>query len=605
MPTREEALAELYRRGKLDDNQRQAVEELARRGKLTLPSAEAPATAPAEDPESIPSADDIPAQQETAAQPAPDSFGDNALDVLGEFAAGANRSVTEFLDFIGPDTANALLSLAGVDARVPTLTGALESTGIQGGFMEPGMAREAVAAAGQAAPIAAGFKAVPGRDLATARGAAAELLGAGSAAVTQPIAKAAEAVSDVVEPAARAVTDVIPEGKAKAAARLPLLRKSGDIAAAGFKLDDAGRVVKDEVQSKALKAGVDEGAVAMISASNPATKKRIADMVDIVEKGKKNLEFRSLNRPSKVVGEAINDRLRVIKNANREAGGNIDRVAKSLQGKPVDVAPAVNQFITDLADEGILFNPQTGSLDFSDSTIEGLPEAQGIIKRVVKRLYDTKDPTRNAYKVHTAKKFIDEQVSYGRSQAGLSGRMENLVKGLRRNLDGILDQNFPEYDQVNTVYKETRDVIDELQSLAGPRVDLSGDNVDKALGVMSRKVLSNYASGTAMETMFSQLDDTARRYSTPLNASVDDELIKMIAAESEIRRLFPTAVAPNTFQGEIGSEVARGAAEALTGNKAGLLGRAAKVAGRVFTKDDEAKIAALKDLLSNQKGGSK
>lgn len=530
-----------------------------------------------------------------------DSLADDALDVLGEFAAGANRSVTEFLDFIGPDTANALLSLAGVEARVPTLTGALEGTGIQGGFMDPGLAREAVAAAGQALPVAAGAKAVPGRDVTTATGAIAELLGAGSAAVTQPIARGAEAVSEVVEPVSRAVREVVPEGKARQAARLPLLRKSGDVAAAGFKLDDAGRVVEDAVQKKALSAGVDEGAVAMISASNPETKKRIRDMVDIVEKGKANLEFRSLNRPSKVVGEAINDRLQVIRKANKDAGDNIDKVAKSLQGKPVDVAPAVNKFISDLADEGILFNPQTGALDFSDSTIEGLPEAQGIIKRVVKRLYDTKDPTRNAYKVHTAKKFIDEQVSYGRSQAGLSGRMENIVKGLRRNLDGVLDENFPEYDHVNTVYKETRDVIDELQSLAGPRVDLGGENVDKALGIMSRKVLSNYASGTAMESMFKQLDETARRYSTPLSAAVDDELVKMIAAESEIRRLFPTAVAPNTFQGEIGSEVARGAAEALTGDSRGLFGRAAKMAGRIFTKDDEAKIQALKDLLSNQK----
>lgn len=569
---------------------------------LAKKSGAGPMEAP-EFPDDIPTAADAPMMGAVVEQE--DSFGDDAIDVLAEFAAGSNRTVTEFIDFLGPDTANAILSLAGAKSRVPTLTGALESTGIQGGFMDEGLARDAVGAAGMALPAAAGFKAIPSRDLASAGGAAAELLGIGSAAVTQPLAMGAEAVADAVRPATTAAKEVFPQGKSKTAARLPLLRKSGDVAAAGYKLDDAGRVVDDVIQRKALKAGIDEGAVAMIAAANPSTRRGIAEMVDVVEKGKGNLEFRSLNRPSKVIGDAIESRLNIVQSANKQSGQNIDRVANSLKGKPVDVSPAVNSFLGKLGDEGIIFDVRTGAIDFSDSTIEGLPEAQGIIRRVVKRLYDTKDPTRDAFKVHSAKKFIDEQVSYGKSQAGLSGRMEGIVKGLRRNLDGVLDQQFPEYDRVNTVYKETRDIIDELQTLAGPRVDLGGENISKALGIMSRKVLSNYASGTAMESLFGQLDEGARRYSTPLSASVDDELIKMIAAEGEIRRLFPTAVAQNTFQGEIGSEVGRGAADLLTGNKAGLFGRAAKMAGRIFTKDDEQKIQALKDLLANQKEGPK
>ena len=89
-------------------------------------------------------------------EPVPqDSLGDDVIDVLGEFAAGANRSVTEFVDFLGPDTANAILSLAGSDARVPRLSDNIP--GIQGGFMDEGVARDMTRAAGGTASAATGL----------------------------------------------------------------------------------------------------------------------------------------------------------------------------------------------------------------------------------------------------------------------------------------------------------------------------------------------------------------------------------------------------------------------------------------------------------------
>jgi hypothetical protein len=535
-----------------------------------------------------------PQAQQPQAQPAPGNqgMGEEALNVLGELAAASNRSVTEFVDFLGPKTANAILSLAGTDKRVPLLTESLAPTGIQGNFMDPGIARDATQVAGGLIPAAAGMMPVAGRDLTKPLGAAAELIGAGSAKMTQPVMQAANVATEAVQ-------NVIPS-KAREAAKLPLLRQSGDVAAAGFKLE-GDRVVKDAIQSKALKAGLDEGAVAMIASANKATKSRIKDMVSVLEGGRKNLEFRNFNTPQKVVGEAITDRLKIIQGANRQAASQLDSVAESLKGKAVDVSPAINTFIDDLNKQGIKVNLQNGSLDFTDSAIEGdnLKEAQGIIRNVFNRLYRTKDPSNNAYRVHTAKQFIDEQVSYGKSPGGLSGKMDGIVKKLRRNLDQSLDSTFPEYNRVNTIYSETRGVIDDLQDVAGSKVDLTGPNVSKALGTMSRKVLSNYASGTATEDLFKSLDDVSRRYSTPLSHSVDDELFKLVSAEAEIRKMFPAAVKPNTLQGIVGTEIGRGAADVAMGNKVGALTRAAKAAGKIFSPTDEAKIKALKDLLDN------
>lgn len=537
-----------------------------------------------------------PSTQDVAA-PEEDSLPEDVFNVVSEFAASANRSVTEFIDFIGPDTVNAISGMVGSDFRVPTLTEALEPTGIQGGFMQPGTARDIVQGAGSVLPAAAAMVPVAGRNLATnVADQAAEFLGAGSAAATAPIKASLPAVTD-------AASNVLPSSRsARKAAELPLKRQSGDVAAAGFKLNDAGKAIPDPIQNKAIKAGLDEGAVAMISASNKATRSRMTDMIEVLEGGKKNLEFRNFNPPQRVVGQAITDRLGIVQQANKEAGKGIDKAANAIKGQSVDVAPAINKFLDDLASEGIGVNVKAGVLDFSDSTIEGLKEPQNIINNVFQRLRNTKDPTIDAHRVHIAKKFIDEQVSFGKTQAGLSGRMEGIVKGLRHNLDAILDSQFPEYDRVNTVYKETRDVIDEIQSLAGRKVNLTGDKVDKAMGTMSRKVLSNYNTGTAMESLFESLDDVARRYSTPLNSSVDDDLKKLVTMEAEIRRLFPSAIKPNTFQGQIGAEAARAAGDLATGNKAGPVVRGLKkVQEKIFSKSDQDKIDAIKDLLKNQR----
>ena len=63
--------------------------------------------------------------------------------------------------------------------------------------------------------------------------------------------------------------------------------------------------------------------------------------------------------------------------------------------------------------------------------------------------------------------------------------------------------------------------------------------------------------------------------------------------------MFPSAIKPNTFQGEIGAEVGRAAGDMATGNNLGLYKGLTKMAGKLFSKDDEAKIKAIKDMLGN------
>ncbi len=93
---------------------------------------------------------------------------------IAEFASAANRSIFDMVDFFGPDSINAALELAGSDKRVPT---ARQALGSDGGYMEPGLARDAIQAAGETAPMAVavgqGLRSIAGKLPAAAPGESA------------------------------------------------------------------------------------------------------------------------------------------------------------------------------------------------------------------------------------------------------------------------------------------------------------------------------------------------------------------------------------------------------------------------------------------------
>lgn len=550
--------------------------------------------------------------RERANMPQVDSASSNpALRVLGELAASANRTVTEMVDFLGPNTINNILSLSGSQKRVPTLTGALEDYGIQGNFMEPGAAREAVQAGGNL--LTAGVGMVPvKREIGTVASTVADVLGAGSTAVTQPFRDAAPYVSETL--GNLTPSNPLTAGKRKAA-ELPLKRMTGDIDAFGYKLDSAGKVVADPTQKAAAKQGFEEGLVTMVKATDPQTRQNMRAMLDVVEQGKRNFKSQAVNRPLDIVGDSITSRVKVIQRANQAAGRRLDGVAKSLQGKAVDPQPAVEGLVSSLDDMGIKLNVAPGKMeiDFSGSDIEGLEGSQKVVTNMLKRLFDTKSP--DAYDVHRMKRFIDENVTYGKSQEGLSGRVEGIFKTLRRELDGILDSQFPEYNRVNTQYSETIGALDALQDVAGKKVNLMGDNVDKALGTLSRRLLSNAQSRVPLMDALGQADSVAKKYVTSSSTdvvpyakvmesasispdSLNDDLIAQVMFVDELEKTFGTH-ARTSLQGDV-AKVADRAIDTVAGSQT-MFGAAAEgaKAGYRFSRgiNEENALKALRKLL--------
>ncbi len=332
-----------------------------------------------------------------------------------------------------------------------------------------------------------------------------------------------------------------------------LKQKTGDVETAKFKLQEnitkgAPKVVRDKAAIETIKQGFDEGVIAAIKGSTPVDKVKMLKMAEIMQRGKKNKLFAQRNRPTDVVGDTLLDSFRDVKSANKTAGKQLDAVAKSLKGKAVDQAPAVNQFIDDLDGIGVKLGADLKP-QFKGSDIEGVTAAERVVKQVVDRMRSTKTP--DAFDLHRLKRFIDEQVSFGKAGEGLTGRTEGILKNLRRNVDGILDKQFPKYDKVNTVFSETIGAIDALQDVAGKKLNLTGRNADKATGTLLRRLMGNTQSRVRLLDAVDSIESVAKKHGpTRKGAAAKDDLLTQVLFADELDAVFgPTA--RTSFQGQI------------------------------------------------------
>ena len=341
------------------------------------------------------------------------------------------------------------------------------------------------------------------------------------------------------------------------------------------------RAVESPEQVRAIKQGFDEGLIAMIREASPADRQKMLKSLEITEKSKRNLRYGMDERASNIAGRSIMDRYKIVKSRNTEAGQSIGRYAKkNMQSTIVDVEPSVDVFRNALEDElGITFYKtaqeikKNGRLNFTKATIEKLPKLEKFLTNIVERMDSNRRMT--ALEVHQFKKFLDQQVDYGKNPAtniGLARETESVVKELRRNLNKMLGDEFPEYGALNKTYSESIDAINELQRLV-PRVNLSSDAAAKQVGTLLRRLDSNAASKGQVEEMVGALDDLGNKY----GGSFTDDVKTQVKFAFELDKIFGTTRS-GSMSGQIGealansprtstaaSELARIAAEKLRG----------------------------------------
>lgn len=350
-----------------------------------------------------------------------------------------------------------------------------------------------------------------------------------------------------------------------------------------------GKIQTDPVAQTAIRQGVDEGTVALIKGSSETDRQKMLEAFNILKRGQTDKRFGILTRPEKVVGETAISRFKSVVDTNRRAARQLDDVAQQLKGNRVNPEAPVSEFLNDLDGIGVKFT--NGKPVFKGSDVEGIKPAEQLINRVVNRMNNVSD---DAFELHRLKKFIDEQVEYGKNADGVKGQTELILKSLRRNIDELLDTSFPEYNVVNTQFSDTRKALDAFGEVAGRKFNPKSPNVEMNAGNLMRRITSNARSRTDVIDAMNELQSTAEKY----GAKFDDDLISQIDFVSELERLFGSS-APTSFQGGIEKATQEvGQAKGRTLLDMGLQGvqTAAESARDI---NEEALERAIVELLSN------
>jgi hypothetical protein len=323
------------------------------------------------------------------------------------------------------------------------------------------------------------------------------------------------------------------------------------------------QVVPDNEAASAIKQGWKDGTVASIKAATDKDRSAMTKMLNVFKMGEKSDKFRAMNRPADILGDTVQSRVDFLANANQQAGKAIDRIANTrLRGQAVEYDPAINSFLDELGALGVkveLDQNGVAKAILQGSDIQGDKAAQRILNTVLERLSTAKAP--DAYGVHTAKRFIDTQVNYGKKNLAnpLTSQAERALKNLRRNLNQSLGEKFPVYKAANEKYADTITALDDLQRAAGTQIDFDSPNANKALGTAMRKLTSNYGTRANLIDSLDQANQVASKYGMKL----DDDIVNQLIFVNELDRMFGAA-ADTSLKGqmsqalETGVEIARG-----------------------------------------------
>lgn len=361
------------------------------------------------------------------------------------------------------------------------------------------------------------------------------------------------------------------------------------------------KLVPDDAAKKAIDQEWEAGTVQSVKNFDPKTAEVAARMLDVAMRGTKDDTFKAENRPLAEMGEEFARQLYQVKRAKKQAGTEVDETAKALKNERVDVTPAVDKFVSEIEDGlGVSIIPTRDgvAINFDGSFLEGdspeLNSTKVVLKNIVSRMYNTKNPS--AYDAHRLKKYIDTQVSYGSQMGGLKGNLDRIVKDLRHNIDGTLDENFESYRLANQAYAQTKSAIDAVQELAGKKIDLEADYSPQVLGRLSRRILSNAQSAERVRDALINIDEVAMQYGGTESAG---KLTSLVKFADTLDNQF--GIAADT---SLAGEVAKGTAQAARNRS--LTDMAVNVGGAAYQKmkgiNAENKYKTMNDLLNRQRG---
>ena len=344
---------------------------------------------------------------------------------------------------------------------------------------------------------------------------------------------------------------------------------------------------------EARKQGFDDGMTTVIANAHPIDKRRMLQMISTLEKGKADSLFQAKHRPADVAGDSLLRKIDFVKSNNKQAGRQLDRVATTLKGKEVDINDPVTKFINDLDGLGVKLDDD-GIPSFIGSVIEGVTPAETLINKIVLRL--KRNPSPDALEAHNFKKFIDENVNFGKSAEGLGGKAERVVKKLRSGVNESIGGKYDRYKEANTRFSDTIQALDSLQDAAGKKLDFFGPNADKATGTVLRRLMSNAQGRVLLMDAIDNIEVTAKKY----GGSFDDDIMTQMLFADELDAVFGGG-ARTSLKGEIKKANVESAIDISQMSIPGVIAVGAKAGARKLRGINEKnQLKAIKNLLKSK-----
>ena len=293
----------------------------------------------------------------------------------------------------------------------------------------------------------------------------------------------------------------------------------------------------------ARKQGFDDGMTAVIANASPMNKRKMLQQIKTLERGKVDAEFQALNRPADIAGDSLLKQVNFIKGNNKQAGIQLGRIADTLEGKPVDVAEPVTRFIDDLMEMGVKLDEE-GVPSFEGSVIEFSGPAKTLVENTLVKIKRT--PTPDALEAHKFKKFLDEDLRFGKKkEGGVSGKVERVMGDLRKGVNESISSEYKGYREANKRFSDTITSMDLLQDAAGKKIDFFGPNADKAMGTVLRSLMNNTKGRANLMNAVDSIESTSKKY----GGSFDDNILTQMLFADELEAVFGGG-GRTTFRGE-------------------------------------------------------
>lgn len=361
-------------------------------------------------------------------------------------------------------------------------------------------------------------------------------------------------------------------------------------------INDVGRVKikKSKRALEAEKQGLERQTTQFILGASKKDKAKMKKILEDVKTLRRDKSKAETIRATNTVGESLAERVNYVYDINQKAGKAVSDEVKKLKGQKVDISGAQNNLVNRLADD-LNVELVDGKPRYMDSLVEFNPNDKKLINEILD-IVNRRATDSDAEKVHNLKKIIDDNVTFGKQkEGGISSKVERVLKELRKDINDTMGETFPEYGTQNKIYSDTIGALDELQSIGGKRLDLTGDpeSVNQALGRLSRRLASNAVSSVPLKDSINAIEAIARKY----GGDFDDSIFAQLTFAEDMNNMFRTAPQAS-LKGELQS-TAQQTAQMVTNPEAAAIGYIDKGINKMRGINEDNAFKAIEALLED------